>query len=1064
MRNMRSILGYMKHRFTRIRVTASKVIKYRKRLHIILFDRTRTIIRSPYSKIKKLLVKIGFIARFLTSKDARAIYRMFHVAQAVEKTGNWDDAIEAWRLIIDRFHEKTPIEAYIRLSHAYQKSKQFDAAMDTLHTATRQYGSSDLAGSVTQKTLVAWLRLSREKANVSIQQRMIDGAKYKKSIKKYQIDKKRRPSSAPKIAIVSAVSGGYDTFKPPVHIDGRIDYIVYSDTPVKNPGIYDVRPMPYYDADQTRTSRYVKSNISNLLPEYDYVVWVDANIIILGDIYPIIQDFIDSKKEFAAMRHPVRTSPYEEMKECLRSGKDNPDAIIEQRDYYRSKYYDTDQLIESNVLLYNLGAKNIDAFLRSWWNHIDRFSRRDQLSINYCLDKHGVDWMKFTEWPITARNHQLFALVDHGKGSKLHEQFIESLDTNIIDPTAGTPSYTTIKKRQLEQVNKHSISVVVCVHNALEDVKMCLQSVGKNRAINEDLIIVDDGSDSPTASFVKDFAKANTTWVRLIRHTKAKGYTLAATAGLKSSNADFSILLNSDTVVTKDWSNKMAATAFNSKGVGIVGPLSSAASTQSLPDHESTKDQTAINILPENVTVEDMNTYCEEWSTVLPPPRVPLVHGFCFGITREVIEAIGYFDHKNFPRGYGEENDYCFRAANAGFGLAIATQAYVYHTKSKSFVSNERRELMQAGARAFRNKHGQRRIDRAVMTMKKNPTLVRMRNKAEQLYAQQLILTTPNAVSLRSTNLKNVDDLTYQEKQQELSGFSLKLMKKHQTNRDKTRVSVVVLVYNHLEMTKRCIDSILEADTKLNIELVVVNNGSDLKTTRGLHDIAKKQTNTKVIHTLQNLNYALGNNVGFTYTTGEIVIFLNNDTYVTDGWVDSLVEPLVKNPAVHAVQPRLLYPDEKIQSIGTVFSNKSSLGYALYALKNGRDSRIVKDRYLHSVTGACLAIEAKTFSKLKGFDPCYVNGQEDTDLCLRLGVLKNESKPCYCAVSSVVYHDESKTPGRGRYVYENRHTFISRWSGKTPVDDKVIYKEDGLSVKQYVSDGITGVELYTPRF
>lgn len=109
-------------------------------------------------------------------------------------------------------------------------------------------------------------------------------------------------------------------------------------------------------------------------------------------------------------------------------------------------------------------------------------------------------------------------------------------------------------------------------------------------------------------------------------------------------------------------------------------------------------------------------------------PFVPLVHGFCLSITADVINEIGYFDEEHFPRGYGEENDFCFRAENAGFILAIALDTFVFHAKSKSYVSNERVTYMRDGMSNFVAKHGAERIASAVKFMEENPHLQYMRN------------------------------------------------------------------------------------------------------------------------------------------------------------------------------------------------------------------------------------------------------------------------------------------------------------------------------------------------
>ncbi|MEX0919673.1 MAG: hypothetical protein WDZ32_00870, partial [Candidatus Saccharimonadales bacterium] len=179
---------------------------------------------------------------------------------------------------------------------------------------------------------------------------------------------------------------------------------------------------------------------------------------------------------------------------------------------------------------------------------------------------------------------------------------------------------------------------------------------------------------------------------------------------------------------------KMAHAVFSTPGAGIVGPLSSAASHQSIPEHLSTKEQTAINELPPGITPDNMNTYCERWSLVNIYPLVPLVHGFCLGLTRKTIDRVGYFDEKNFPNGYGEENDYCFRATDAGIGLVVATNTYIYHTKSKSYIGKKRIKLMKRGNETLAKLWGKERIRRAILSIQDNPNLQRQRRKATEIY------------------------------------------------------------------------------------------------------------------------------------------------------------------------------------------------------------------------------------------------------------------------------------------------------------------------------------------
>jgi len=276
------------------------------------------------------------------------------------------------------------------------------------------------------------------------------------------------------------------------------------------------------------------------------------------------------------------------------------------------------------------------------------------------------------------------------------------------------------------------IDVVICVHNALEHVKDCFESAVKTEcpAGKLRIILVDDGSDTPTQTYLQGVAKQNPELVTLIRRDIAGGYTVAANTGLKESRGDFCLMLNSDTIVPARWLEKMYAVFRDRPDVGIVGPLSNAASWQSVPDLSNPGGGWAINELPQGWTVDDMDALVEHSARKVPVyPRVPLLNGFCFMIRKSLCDVIGYMDEEGFPRGFGEEDDFCMRAASAGFGIVVAIDTYVFHAKSKSYGSTKRNELSQKGQVMLKKKHSEARLKRAVETMKKNPYLAMMREQ-----------------------------------------------------------------------------------------------------------------------------------------------------------------------------------------------------------------------------------------------------------------------------------------------------------------------------------------------
>lgn len=271
-----------------------------------------------------------------------------------------------------------------------------------------------------------------------------------------------------------------------------------------------------------------------------------------------------------------------------------------------------------------------------------------------------------------------------------------------------------------------STDVVICVHNALEDVRRCLESVAANTPEEVALYLVNDGSDAPTSQYLAEFASRRAPCV-LLENASPKGYTRAANAGLRASGAEYVVLLNSDTIVPSKWLERLVECGESDPAIGIIGPLSNAASWQSVPEISAGGDW-AVNPLPAGYSVDAMARLVESCSEKRFP-RVPFINGFCFVVKRSLLETVGYLDEESFPEGYGEENDYSLRAADAGFEIAVADHAYVYHAKSKSYSHERRHALRKPGGAALKRKHGEELVARGVKAMREEPTLKEMRER-----------------------------------------------------------------------------------------------------------------------------------------------------------------------------------------------------------------------------------------------------------------------------------------------------------------------------------------------
>lgn len=302
--------------------------------------------------------------------------------------------------------------------------------------------------------------------------------------------------------------------------------------------------------------------------------------------------------------------------------------------------------------------------------------------------------------------------------------------TRAVASGTGTGKTGPAGKHTPLQTHQQMVDIVICIHNALADVKRCLTSVLCSTAPPYRLILVDDGSADETRDYLKRFAAGQ--GCVLLRHETALGYTCAANAGLQASSAPFVLLLNSDTMVAPRWLDRLICCAESAPRLGMVGPLSNTASWQSVPAVFDAAGDWAENPLPPGW---DLNRYAGEVAreSARIYPRVGFLNGFCLLIKRELIREIGLFDAETFGRGYGEENDYCLRATAARWELALADDCYVFHAQSKSYSSERRQKLAQLAGLALSAKHGDAPIEAGLAITRHHPALEYIRQRCSSI-------------------------------------------------------------------------------------------------------------------------------------------------------------------------------------------------------------------------------------------------------------------------------------------------------------------------------------------
>jgi len=196
------------------------------------------------------------------------------------------------------------------------------------------------------------------------------------------------------------------------------------------------------------------------------------------------------------------------------------------------------------------------------------------------------------------------------------------------------------------------------------------------------------------------------------------------------------------------------------------------------------------------------------------------------------------------------------------------------------------------------------------------------------------------------------------------------------------RVSIVIPCWNKAELTLSCLQSLQATTDPALFEVIVVDNGSEDATVQ----LARGEgPRFRVVRNEHNTGFGPACNQGAALARGDIVLFLNNDTVLLPGWLEPLVAALDEDDALGAVQPKLLYPDGRLNDAGgLVFGGGEPWIYGKgdpepeappYSCRRAPDY----------ASGACLAVRKAAFEEVGGFDdrfaPAYY---EDTDLSFAL--------------------------------------------------------------------------------
>jgi len=191
-----------------------------------------------------------------------------------------------------------------------------------------------------------------------------------------------------KKAIYTAIFGNYDTHIRPLYINDNYDYHLFTDNPQIKSNVYKIHLLQ----GDARKSREIKLLSHKYLPNYDYTIWHDGNMVQCRNIDELANL---QQTNFMTMKHPYRNCIYDEANECINLNKDSSETIQAQVKFYKSQKFKSNMGLIASGLLFRKNTSQVQQLCESWHTQLQLYSLRDQISFNYILNQ-TIDLLPFS--------------------------------------------------------------------------------------------------------------------------------------------------------------------------------------------------------------------------------------------------------------------------------------------------------------------------------------------------------------------------------------------------------------------------------------------------------------------------------------------------------------------------------------------------------------------------------------------------------------------------------------------------------------------------------------------
>ncbi len=505
------------------------------------------------------------------------------------------------------------------------------------------------------------------------------------------------------------------------------------------------------------------------------------------------------------------------------------------------------------------------------------------------------------------------------------------------------------------------VSIVIPLFNKAELTRQCYDSIIKHTPDTDyEIIFVDNGSTDGTQKFLKNIEDN----VKIIINEENLGFSRACNIGAGASDGQYILFLNNDVKVMDNWLTPLIDILDNDRKVAAAG------SKLLFPD--GAIQHAGVMIVDDQEQsdpLEGKHIYYRlesDFKEANQRRTYQALTAACLLIRKSSFEKVKGFD-EGYWNGY-EDVDLCFKLREQGWILVYEPESVAVHYETQS--GPERFSRYGENVKRLHKKWLGKISPDFVFDEKGNPK----DNHA-------------GAISLYSSPERNN-------------------LLPDKNERSATLVSIIILAYNQLDYTKKCIESIFK-HTEFSFELILVDNGSTDDTWAYMESLREsKGTIIRLIRNRENLGFAGGNNQGIAVSSGEYVLLLNNDTLVTEGWLKRMIACAKARPGSgiigpmsnHVSGPQLV---EKVNYNVRTGGGLNKFSRKFSAKHKGKAKKILR------VVGFCMLIKQEVIKKIGGLDERFGKGNfEDDDFSIRAALAGFES---WVAEDCFIHHFGSKT-------------------------------------------------------